>query len=731
MKDSSKSSKRKITERRVTKLKIATSMLKMKSPLQGIRPKARFGIRGKILIPFLALVFVSLGVISALAIRSIYEVGHRAEVNSFSMGEEVVRTSENALEDLGRIFIQRRALYVADEINLFLQLQPGLDMSKLKEDKDLKAIAIERVGQTGFTMVYDKSFIVWFNADPKMVGVNLSKVAGEPVQYFSIVERSLYGESSGYYTWKDDKGEERSKFMSCVPVEGTDLIVAASTYMDEFSAPAEEAKANMAAAVAATTKYIDEQMQRAQLTFMIIIFCVLVVASAVIYLLSRAITGPIQALAKGAEVVGSGELDYSIEAKTGDEIQDLAERFTAMAAALKESYTDLEKKVEDRTRKERQRVEQLRTINEVSRKISAIVDLDDLISYVSETLRQTFHYYNVNIFLFEPSSGQLILKSLYLGGQKGAIPVGVPLEVDEEGIVGWVARTGEPLLVNDVQKEPRYRAIEALSDTKSELAVAIKISDRVFGVLDIESVRIHAFGEADLFTAQTLADQLAVAIENARLYEETRQMAVMEERNRMAREIHDTLAQGFTGIILQLEAAEQALHDNLQDAGRHLNQASSLARKSLAEARRSVWNLRPQALEHVHLVEALRQEVNRFSEQSGIKASFAVQGGSRDLSPELETSILRICQESLTNVGKYAEATKVELELAFDDAAVTLSVRDNGVGFEQEALSETANKRQGFGLVSMQERARGLGGTFEIQSKKGKGTLVRVAVPVG
>lgn len=724
----SKTAKQK--KNRITKIKIDTRKLMLVPQLDRVRPKGRFGIRGKILIPFLALTFISLGIISALAVRSIYEVGHRARVNSFSMGEEVVRTSVAALEDLGRVFIQRRATFIAREIGLYIGLKPGLNISTLKDNQELKDIAAQRVGQTGFTMVYDKSYTVYFHVEPKMVGATLSKIAGEPSKYLSIIERSLYGESSGYYDWTDERGMTRSKFMSCVPVEGTDLIVAASTYIDEFSAPGEEAQKNMAAAVAATSKYIDDQMERAQLTFMVIIFCVLVIASVVIFLLSRAITGPIQALTKGAEVIGSGELDYHIEAKTGDEIEDLAERFNAMAVALKESYTNLEKKVEDRTRKERQRVEQLRTINEVSRKISSIVDLDDLISYVSDTLRQTFHYYNVNIFLLEPDSGQLTLKSMYLGGQKGAIPVSVPLEMDEEGIVGWVARAGEPLLVNDVGKEPRYRAIEALSDTKSELAVAIKLGDKVFGVLDIESSKHHAFSEADLFTAQTLADQLAVAIENARLYEETRDMAVMEERNRMAREIHDTLAQGFTGIILQLEAAEQALHDNPPETERHLNQASSLARKSLAEARRSVWNLRPKALEQAHLADAVKQEVSKFSEQSSVSASFTLHGNRRELSPDVETGLFRICQESLANIGKHAEATQVEVALAFDTSMVILTVRDNGIGFEQKSPGKGSKKRQGFGLVSMQERARGLGGTFEIQSKKKEGTLVRVSVPI-
>jgi len=689
----------------------------------------KFGIREKILVFFLALSLTSLGVISFVAVRSMGEVGYIVKQNSISMGETVVNTSIAALEDLGRRLIQQKAVDVAKEIELFFERHPDLEVSECKGNEELRVIAIQRVGRTGYTMVYDRSYTVWFDANPNLVGANLHRVAGEPTYYWSILERSMVGEASGYYDWEDEEGDVRSKYMYCVPVEGTELVVAATTYIDEFSAPAEGTKSEIASAVLATSKYIDEQMDKAQLTFLVVILGMIVVVSGLGYLLARTITGPILELTKGAEVIGKGELDYSIEMNTGDEIQQLAEQFNTMASTLKESYTNLEQKVEERTKRERQRAEQLRTLNEVSRKISSIVNLNELLPYVSNLLRQTFHYHSVNIFLFEPESGKVTLKALCLSGQEGLIPVGVPLEIDEDSIVGWVAQTGEPLLANDVGKEPKYRAVEALSSTKSELAVAVKMGEKVLGVLDIESTEVDAFGEADLFTAQTLADQLAVALENARLYEETRQLAVMDERNRMAREIHDTLAQGFTGIILQLEAADQALNERPSELERHLSQAQNLARKSLAEARRSVWNLRPQALEQLQLAEALGQEVDRFNKETGVNVRFTVSGDRRDLLPEVETGLLRICQESLANVRKHAKASDVEVNLTFNESAVELSVSDNGVGFKPDTTDRVSKKRGAFGLIGMRERARGLDGTFEVQSKKGKGTLVRVVIP--
>jgi nitrate/nitrite-specific signal transduction histidine kinase len=696
--------------------------------------KVRIGIRSKILIFFLALSCISLGVISALAFRTIYEISSLVKQNSTAMGEQVASQSITALEDLGRRLIQRRALNVANEIELFVRYHPGLGASELKSNSELQEIAVQIVGQTGSTMVYDNTGTVYFSADPKLVGVNLLKVGGEPVSYASIVERSFKGEASGYYDWTDSKGEVRTKYMHCIPVEGTNFIVAASTYIDEYSAPAETLEADITSTVLATTQYIDEQVQKSEWIFTGVFGGMILLAIAVIFLLSGAITRPIVALTKGAEVIAKGELDYHIKAETGDEIQQLAEQFNDMAKALKESYTGLEQKVADRTKQERQRAEQLRTINEVSRKISSIVNLDELLPYVGNLLRETFHYYNVNIYLLEPSSGKLMLKALCLSGQKGVIPVGVPLEVDEESIVGWVAQAGEPILANDVSEDPRYRAVEALEDTKSELAVPVRMGKKVIGVLDIESTDVDAFGEADLYTTQTLADQLAVAIDNARLYEETRQIAVMEERNRMAREIHDTLAQGFSGIILQLEAAEQAMGSDEPGLQRHLNQARNLARKSLAEARRSVWNLRPQALEQKPLTEAIKQEADRFSQTTGVSVKINILGNKRNLPPEIEAGILRIFQESVTNVRKHAKATEVEVNLTFSDSTAELTVRDNGVGFKQRVAGDGKGgkkKSDTFGLISMRERARGFGGTFEVQSRAGKGTLVKIIIPTG
>src|SRR4030042_1774975 len=226
-----------------------------------------FGVRAKILFFFLALSFISLGVISALAFRTIYQVSYIVKQNSTTMGEEVARKSIASLEDLGRRLIQRRALNVANEIELFIRYHPGLSISELKGNKELASIAAQSVGQTGSTIVYDKTGTVYFSADPSMVGVNLFKVGGEPVYFSSIVERSFQGEASGIYDWEDEKGEVRTKYMHCIPVKGTDLVGAAATYIDEYSAPAEGLEEDITATVQDTIQSINEEVKKAQWIF--------------------------------------------------------------------------------------------------------------------------------------------------------------------------------------------------------------------------------------------------------------------------------------------------------------------------------------------------------------------------------------------------------------------------------------------------------------------------------
>ncbi len=196
----------------------------------------------------------------------------------------------------------------------------------------------------------------------------------------------------------------------------------------------------------------------------------------------------------------------------------------------------------------------------------------------------------------------------------------------------------------------------------------------------------------------------------------------------MAREIHDTMAQGFTGIVLQMEAAEQSMERSPDALPEHLNRARALAREGLQEARRSVWGLMPHALERLPLDAALQEEVRRFDADGLAKIEFTQSGERRELPPDVQTVLLRICQESLTNIRRHAEASQVNVNLKYHPREVLLNVQDNGVGFDPATVQNDKNGVS-FGLIGMRQRAEQIAGQLVVDSTKNKGTLVQLTIP--
>ncbi|MFC4113529.1 sensor histidine kinase [Nonomuraea zeae] len=206
--------------------------------------------------------------------------------------------------------------------------------------------------------------------------------------------------------------------------------------------------------------------------------------------------------------------------------------------------------------------------------------------------------------------------------------------------------------------------------------------------------------------------------------EQSRAMGVLEERTRLAGEIHDTLAQGFSGIVAQLEAAEQATGDP-EAVRERISLAKRLARDSLDEARRSVAALRPEPLERASLHAALAAVAERWTAATGVPVAVSVDGPPRPLAPELETTLLRAAQEGLANVARHARAGRAALTLSYMDDEVTLDVLDDGTGFDPAAPGG------GYGLVAMRERATRAGGTVTVESTPGEGTALCVSIPCG
>jgi signal transduction histidine kinase len=215
---------------------------------------------------------------------------------------------------------------------------------------------------------------------------------------------------------------------------------------------------------------------------------------------------------------------------------------------------------------------------------------------------------------------------------------------------------------------------------------------------------------------------------HAQLLAQAREAGVLEERQRMAREIHDTIAQGLTGIVTQLEAAEQS-RDRADDRDRHLDNAKRLARESLSEARRSVEANMPSALDAGTLADALRGVAGDWSALNGIPVDVTVTGDAIALHPEIEVALLRTAQEALANVGKHAGASRVGVTLSFMGDVVTLDVRDDGVGFTVPGSGAAGASGSGFGLTGMRQRVARVAGSVAIESEPGQGTAVSARVP--
>ena len=201
-----------------------------------------------------------------------------------------------------------------------------------------------------------------------------------------------------------------------------------------------------------------------------------------------------------------------------------------------------------------------------------------------------------------------------------------------------------------------------------------------------------------------------------------KELAVLEERTRLAREIHDSIAQGLTGIIWQLNVAANAIPEGSDQALRALERVSGLAMESLQEVRRSVWDLRAGPLQGSSLAEVLGQEAGKLSEGGGMQATFKVADQQVVLPAGTEAALLRICKESLANAAKHSSAAQVNIALASTESGVSLTIEDNGQGFDPDAPRQRDRDKGGFGLINMRERARILGGELTVHSAPGRGT---------
>lgn len=370
-----------------------------------------------------------------------------------------------------------------------------------------------------------------------------------------------------------------------------------------------------------------------------------------------------------------------------------------------------------------------RTLDEIARESS----FDRIAEQVLQALTVQFGASGSSVFLWNPTTGLMDLGFVLERGQLRSTfdldLAAVYPSLSWNAIPQWqeAFESGKPVVLHDIRfgSGAPWRAHVLSLGIITVLIIPAFVAGKPAAAFGIRFAQQPQLRPEELELAQALANQAMLAMQLTRLSEESRRSAVFAERNRLAREVHDTLAQGFTGVIIQLEAAGEAMAQSLTaKVSDHLERASALARESLQEARRSVRALRPQALAEKNLSVALKDLFAKMTADTPVVATLIVDGEPRQLPEEWENNLLRIGQEVLTNAVRHSEATEFHGRLTFDIHTVSLHLHDNGIGFDTE------KKHEGLGLQGIRERAETMGGKLGILSKKGKGTSISIVLRI-
>ena len=379
---------------------------------------------------------------------------------------------------------------------------------------------------------------------------------------------------------------------------------------------------------------------------------------------------------------------------------------------------------------EQRRSEQFRLIGDVSRQITAILALDEVANQAAHLIQQAFGFSHVHIGLLE--NDEIIFRAaagVWRDERECHLCNAHRFIVGKVGASGHVAATGEPLIVPDVRRDPYYLPMTE-DQVGSALSLPLKVRRELIGVLNVDSNVTGNFDAMDIRVLQPLANQLAIALENARLYEQSRALAALQERQKLARELHDSVSQSLYGIGLGARTAIKMLEEddgsNSTAVGNSLvaplEYVLSLATTGLAEMRALIFELRPESLEVEGVIPALtrRVEALRARHEINVETTLEVEP---DLPVAVKEVLYRFTQEALHNVVKHANAAHARVTLAAENGDVVLEVSDDGQGF---------NPQDHFpghlGLKSMRERVEGVGGVFSLKSAPGHGTTVRATV---
>jgi nitrate/nitrite-specific signal transduction histidine kinase len=538
-----------------------------------------------------------------------------------------------------------------------------------------------KVGRSGYAYLVDGNGRVIYHPDGSQVGRYMAD--------FVPVVRAIRGETGAILT-EDETGE--TVISSFAPVPGTDWgLITQERWQDVVGSIRGYSRLLLALLLAGG-----------------------ILSSILIFLSIERTLKPIKDLTRGAQRIAEGDFDYAITAKTGDEIQALAQQFNAMARALKQSYEDLEQRVADRTR-------ELSALYDVTSVASASLDLQTVLESSLDRILVMMGSEVGAIHLLDETEGMLILTAWRgippsLVAKTDQVPVG-------SGLAGWVIEHREPLVVPDVAAGPRPLLAIPARGSQAYVGAPMLARGRVLGVLSVVGERGRQFSEEEVTLLASIADQVGVAVENAQLYEQAQQAAALRERQRLARDLHDAVTQTLFSAGLIAEVLPRLWERDLEEGQRQLQELRLLTRAAMAEMRTLLLELRPAALVGMQLGDLLRQLAEVTTGRARVPVTVTVEG-QRPLPPDVQVALYRIAQEALNNVAKHSGASQAAVSLHFRPEQVELCISDSGCGFDPNRI---LSEHLGLGII--RERAEAIDATLAIESEIGRGTQVTVVWP--
>jgi PAS domain S-box-containing protein len=381
-------------------------------------------------------------------------------------------------------------------------------------------------------------------------------------------------------------------------------------------------------------------------------------------------------------------------------------------------------------------------LNAIATAVSQSLNLDTVLQSALEKTLEVMNRHTGGILLWNEEKQMLCYRVHHSLSPNFVQTVCLP---PGEGIVGRVFQSGRPILADDISTDSRiaYPGLIATEGLRAFAAVPLRVKDKVLGVITIASHEVRKFSTEDIQLLESIASQIAIAVENARLHEEVQHKDESrgellgeifsiqeEERRRIARELHDETSQSLASLAVSLEAIAGRLPAGAADARDRIKKMGQVVISILDEVHKLIYELRPTLLDDLGLVAAARWLAENNLGTAGVTVNFKTVGRVKRLPHQVETTLFRVIQEAVSNVARHAHASNADLSLHFKKSSIGVHVRDDGDGFNVEAAITSRDRPRGLGLLGMKERVELMNGTLDIRSHTGGGTKIDIEIPI-